>query len=499
MSRGRDAEEGAWVVTHPTSPSERIVVREARDVVDAVNSGLVRGGNEKAIVLIALGGIFIDAYDFTSVAFGLPSIAEEFGLSAIAEGVVGASIMIGALLGALFGGYLVDRIGRYKMFMADMLFFVVSALGCAVAVNVEMLTAFRFLMGVGIGLDFPVALAFIAEYTALRGKGSRVNLWTPMWFMATGATFLVLLPMYFLLPESSQGDLWRWAVGFGALPALIVMAVRHRYMEESASWAARKGDLAHAVRILRRSYGADAVLADDAVTTPPDKPRLSMDGFRRLVSPRYRRRTILAGIIGAMQSAQYYAVGFFLPFIVGEFLGQGVLTTIVAPMAFNFVFGVGGGFLGVYLTNRLGSWKLAAYGFTACLVVLVALGALGEPTGTVPVLLVGLLLGVFMFSHSFGPGGQGMTMATLSYPTSLRGTGAGFGQAVLRIGSTVSLVLFPILTDRLGTGVFFVVAIAPLAALVALLAIRWEPVGRDVDADDFEVQHPSVERTGAQV
>lgn len=472
--------------TVTAAPNERIVVREARDVVDAINTGRVRGGNEKAIVVIALGGIFIDAYDFTSLAFGLPDIAEQFGLGAVAEGVVGASIMVGALLGALFGGYLVDRIGRYRMFMADMLFFVVSALGCAVAVNVEMLTVFRFLMGVGIGLDFPVALAFIAEYTALRGKGSRVNLWGPMWYLATGATFLVLLAMYFLLPESAHGDLWRWAVGFGAVPALVVMAVRHRYMEESASWAARRGDLAHAVEILHRSYGVDAVLADDAVSTPPDRPRFTLDGFRRLVSPRFRQRTILAGVVGAMQSAQYYAVGFFLPFIIGEFLGQGVLTTIAAPMAFNFVFGVVGGFLGVAMTNRLGSWKLAAYGFTACLVVLVVLGVLGEPTGTVPVLLVGLLLGAFMFAHSFGPGAQGMTMATLSYPTSLRGTGAGFGQAVLRIGSTIALVLFPILTDELGTGVFFIVAIAPLTALVALLAIRWEPVGKDVDADDFE-------------
>lgn len=113
----------------PTAPRERIVVREARDVVDAINTGRVRGGNEKAIVVIALGGIFIDAYDFTSLAFGLPEIAEQFGLGAFAQGVVGASIMIGALLGALFGGYLVDRIGRYKMFMADMLFFVVSAPG----------------------------------------------------------------------------------------------------------------------------------------------------------------------------------------------------------------------------------------------------------------------------------------------------------------------------------------------------------------------------------
>ena len=59
-----------------------LIIRSARDVVDAVNSGAVRGGNEVAIVIIALGGIFIDAYDFTSVAFGLKDITATFHIDA---------------------------------------------------------------------------------------------------------------------------------------------------------------------------------------------------------------------------------------------------------------------------------------------------------------------------------------------------------------------------------------------------------------------------------
>lgn len=467
-------------------PGEKIVIHCARDVVDAVNSGRVKGGHEKAIIFIALGGIFIDAYDFTSLAFGLPDIAKTFGLSPLSEGLVGASIMIGALVGALFGGYLVDRIGRYKMFMADMLFFVVAALGCAVAVNAEMLTAFRFLMGLGIGVDFPVALAFIAEYSALRGKGSRVTLWQPMWYAATGSSFAVILPLYFLIPTADHGSLWRWAVGFGAVPALVVMAVRHRYMDESASWAARQGDLARAVGILRKSYGADAELAADADSTPAVKEKASLDAFRKLFSPTYRRRTILAGIVGATQSMQYYAVGFFLPVIIGSFFPDNRLITIVGPLVFNLLFGVTGGFAGVALANRLGSWKLASTGFAVCLFTLVVLGSIGTPHGTLMVSVVGLLIGGFVFFHSYGPGAQGMTMATLSYPTSLRGTGAGFGQATLRVGSTISLFLFPMLSKQLGSGVFYAVALAPLLGLVTLLAIRWEPVGSDVDAEDFD-------------
>lgn len=466
---------------------DTLVIRKAGDVVEAINSGRVSGGNERAIVLIALGGVFIDAYDFTSLAFGLKDIAAEFELSSLAEGIVAASIMVGAFIGAIFGGYLVDRIGRYRMFMADMLFFVFAAIGCALAPNVELLTLFRFLMGIGIGLDFPVALAFIAEFSALKGKGGRVTLWQPMWYLATGTSFAVLLPLYFLLPESIHSELWRFAVGFGAVPAIVVLLVRRKYMEESATWAANQGELQRAVGILNKSYGADAVLAPESELVYPEaRPPASMRSFAILFRPRYRARTIVAGLVGMTQSIQYYAVGFFLPFIVGTFLAQGRLTTITVPLLFNFVFGVTGGFAGVRLMNRLGSRGLAMSGFGVCFVALLLLGFLGAPSGTLEGLVVGALLGIFVFFHSYGPGAQGMTMATLSYPTHLRGTGAGFGQAMLRIGSTISLLFFPIFAASLGTGVFYVVAIAPAIGLITLLIIKWEPIGYDVDVLDAD-------------
>ncbi len=68
--------------------------------------------------------------------------------------------------------------------MADMLFFVVSALGCALAPNMEVLVFFRFLMGFGVGMDIPVAMAFLAEFSRLKGKGSkgsRTVAWSPAW------------------------------------------------------------------------------------------------------------------------------------------------------------------------------------------------------------------------------------------------------------------------------------------------------------------------------
>ena len=77
-------------------------------------------------------------------------------------------------------------------------------------------------------------------------------------------------------------------------------------------------------------------------------------------------------------------------------------------------------------------------------------------------------------------------MATLSYPTTLRGTGSGFGQAVLRIGSTISLLLFPTLSKTFGTQVFLIVALAPAIGLLTLLLIKWDPTKNDVDDEDFD-------------
>jgi MFS family permease len=207
-----------------------------------------------------------------------------------------------------------------------------------------------------------------------------------------------------------------------------------------------------------------------------------------LFSRRYAPRTILAAVVNACQAAQYYAVGFALPVIITALLAQGKLTSIIGSLIFNLVFGVTGGFLGAWLAGRWGSWRLSTTGFTVCLVAALGLGVLGRPSAATLLTLVGVLLGAFMFTHAAGPGAQGMTMATLSYPTWLRGAGSGFSQAMLRVGSTVSLLLFPMLSKHLGTGVFFVVALLPALGLLALLLVRWDPVGVDVDADDAGAQ-----------
>jgi MFS family permease len=471
----------------------RLVLRSAQDVTNLINSGGLQKGKSFAITLIALGGIFLDAYDFTSLAFGMPYIAKDFGLTPGMLAVVSASIMVGALVGSVFGGYFVDKLGRFKVFMADMVFFVVAAIACAIAPDVWTLIIARFIMGVGIGVDFPVAFSFLAEYASRKKKGGTVSLWQPMWYVAVASTFALLIPVYFLFQNMHWGEnhMWRIVVGFGAVPAILIMIFRQKYMAESPSWAAQNLGLHEAAKILKQTYGVDAEVAPDAVDPRAERKQFQMtltQAWGKLVSKKYRGRTVLSAVINAGQSMEYYAVGFFVGQIVLAMLHtQNVMTNIISSLILNLCFGVTGGLLGAKLSGRIGPRKLALFGFCGTFVCMLIAGSLSNVEGAwsfVGAIVIGLLI----FCHAAGPGAQGMTMATMSYPTSLRGAGTGFTQIGVRLGAIAGLVFWPLATAALGTKALLVLAAVPAIAIVVILVNKWDPHGRDIDAEDYETE-----------
>ncbi|WP_042336989.1 MFS transporter [Paraburkholderia ferrariae] len=480
-----------------SSPSgPRALIRSAADVSQLVNAGAARGSNARIVVAIALGGVFLDAYDLGALAFGLKDVAREFSLTPAGTGFVASAITFGAIVGAFLGGFLTDRIGRYRVFMADMFFFVVAAIACALAPNAWVLGGARFVMGLGVGIDLPVAMAFLAEFSRLAGRGNkaaRVAMWCPVWYAAISVSYLLVLALFATLPASHSHLLWRLTLGFGAVPALAIIAVRSRYISESPIWAANQGDLAGAARILKRSYGIDAEVAP-GVPGVPGVPGQAAGSGRRAASLRnygallrgvYTRRTVLATVIGVASAFAYNAVAFGLPVILSSFLAQSMLTTILASLVLNLGFAFVGGLIAVRTVPRLGAWKLTVWGYAVQFAALVGLAIVGKPSAAVEVVIAVALLAAFLFGQGIGPGSHSMSFASLSYPTSLRGVGVGLNQTLMRASSTVSLFLFPVLAAALGTRVFWIIAIAPLCGLAALLAVRWEPSGYDVDAEDF--------------
>jgi MFS transporter, putative metabolite transport protein len=474
-------------------PRRPIIIRSASDVSGIVDAGIdhsdpiaQRRARRKTllVMVIALGGVFVDAYDFTSLGIGTIQLRHEFHLSAAAVGLLSATMAFSAMFGALFGGYFVDKLGRKDMFLLDLWFFVISAIGAALAPNLTILILFRLLMGLGVGLDFPVALSFVVEFCDRARRGLFVNSSYVNWCLAALVGFAATYIGYVL---GAGENLWRIAVGFGAVPALILLVLRYRYMLESPLWVAHQGDLAAAAAILRKTRKLDVEVAPDAVQEPPQRPQSMLEAARNIFSPRYRPRAILSAVISCVQSIEYYAVIFYLPVISQLIFGPSLLNAILGGAIFNAV-GLVGSVFQARVCDRLGLRPLALGGAALTAVSLCGI-ALGHALGSL--VLQAIMLAAFMLGHTTGPGPQGMAYAALSFPTPIRGSAVGWAQGMLRVGSIVGFLFFPMVLAACGfTTTFALLAAAPLIIAAVTLIIRWEPIGVDIEAEAMPVPSP---------
>ena len=117
----------------------------------------------KKFWLLAGLGIMLDGFDFFIIGVANPLIAEDFGTNAWQKGLISAAAIVGAMFGAAVLGPLGDKLGRRRIFKYDLWMFVVFSIGCMVAWDTWSLIAFRFLLGIAIGLDYPIAASYLAE------------------------------------------------------------------------------------------------------------------------------------------------------------------------------------------------------------------------------------------------------------------------------------------------------------------------------------------------
>lgn len=121
--------------------------------------------------LVAALGVMLDGFDFFIIGVANPLIAKDLGGSAADRGLLSAAAIVGAMLGAALLGPLGDRVGRSKIFRIDLWLFVVFSVACTFAWNLGALIAFRFLLGIAVGLDYPIAASYLAEILPARQRG----------------------------------------------------------------------------------------------------------------------------------------------------------------------------------------------------------------------------------------------------------------------------------------------------------------------------------------
>lgn len=150
---------------------------------------------QNRLTLLSGAGTFLDGFDLTVIAVALPLLVKQYSISAAMTGLVGASAVIGMLIGSLVLGHFTDRIGRRAMYLVDLIFFVVFAAMTALSQNVTELIVFRFLLGLGIGADYPISSTLVAEFGSRARRGRMVTGVAALWFVGAAAAYIVGLIM----------------------------------------------------------------------------------------------------------------------------------------------------------------------------------------------------------------------------------------------------------------------------------------------------------------
>lgn len=333
---------------------------------------------------LSAGLIALDGFDFFIIGVAIPFLQRDFGLSSAEIGAVAVAAVAGSLVGSLTLGPITDKIGRQTMLMVDVAIFVIATALTALAWNATSLIVFRFLVGVGIGADYPISVSYITENVPSRLRGRMVI--SAFTFQAVGAllgaaTGLITIYLFqTIYPDSTQPAIqyaWRWMLGVGLVLAIAVGILRFSFLLESPRYYIAKGDYEAASKAASKLLNEPIDITPE--TAPPERePSLQ---YRALFSPQYRRGTVLASVPWFLQDIATYGIGIFTPTIIGflafaseeNFMVKEIATA--KGTAFVDLFLIAGFLIAVLLIDRVGRIKLQVVGFLGMAVGLLILAA----------------------------------------------------------------------------------------------------------------------------
>lgn len=413
-------------------------------------------------IALALGvGWALDSFEVQIINSVIGPIAEEFGLSETQQILVYVPWFVGILLGALAFGYLADRLGRKRLFVATLLFYSTFAMLTATAWSFESLVGFRFLTGMGVGGEYAVVASAIAEFVPARHRG-RTNA-AVMNFWAVGGIVAGLAGIAFLSAFAADGG-WRLALLFGAVSALFALYAR-RLIPESPRWLAARGRQEEARRVVEEITG-ERPPAGEALIEPP---RPSVVAQLRELWSRYRGRLLFGMALDFSEAAGYYGLFTFTAVFVLTAGAVDVADNVIP--VFFLVANVGalaGGFTVAYALDRFGRKPTTVVTYTSAMLSVLILAA-ATTTGSPGLVLAALTLAVFCATTAWV--GAYPTFSEL-FPTHLRATGVGACVAVGRVGAIIGNVVLGLSAAAFGLSSGFAL-LAGFWAIGALAAVIW--------------------------
>jgi putative MFS transporter len=398
-------------------------------------------------------GWALDAMDVGLISFVMAALKVQWDLGSTELSWIASIGFVGMALGASLGGLLADRIGRRQVFALTLLVYGLATGASALAWSVGALMALRFVVGLGLGAELPVASTLVSEFAPARIRGRIVVVLEAFW--AVGWLLAAVIG-YVVVPTSDAG--WRWALVIGAAPALYAVFVR-RGLPESVRFLERRGRTAEAEAAVRRFESAAGVGA----VPSPEAEEAPTPGPAELWSTPMRRRTVALWLVWFFVNFSYYGAFIWLPTILvadGYSLVRSFGFTLVITLAQLPGYAVAAVLIETWGRRpTLATFLVGSAGAAALF---------GWAGGETMVLVAGMLLSFF----NLGAWGALYAVTPEIYPTALRGTGAGWAAGFGRIASIVAPLLVPVLLDagdnELAFAVFGVAFLAAAAAAVTL-------------------------------
>ncbi|MDK3258274.1 MFS transporter [Blastococcus capsensis] len=382
-------------------------------------------------------GWALDAMDVGLISFVMLALAAQWGLSGTELSLIGSIGFVGMALGATLGGLLADRFGRRQVFAVTLLVFGLATGAAALSWSVGALLVFRFIIGLGLGAELPVASTLVSEFAPARVRGRVVVMLEAFW--AVGWTLAALIG-YFVVPRSDDG--WRWALAIGAVPALYAVVVR-RGLPESVRFLELRGRTDEAEAAVRRFERAARV---EPVASPPPEPPARTPGPGALWAAGNRTPTAALWIVWFSINFAYYGAFIWLPTLLfndGFSLVKSFQYTLFITLA-----QLPGYAVAAYLIEKWGRRPTLA---TFLVGSAVGAGMFAAADADTAVLATGMVLSFF----NLGAWGALYAVTPEIYPTALRATGAGAAAGFGRLASIAAPLCVPLLVDAGGTGLVF--------------------------------------------
>jgi len=448
-------------------------------------------------------GVFLDGFDLFVMSIALPLIIVQFTATPLEQGIVASAAVVGAIFGALIGGRLCDRFGRKKVFLIDLLVFVAFAVLSAYAWNIESLILFRFLLGVGIGADYPVCASYVSEFMPKRIRGRMLI--AAFSFQAVGIFAAAAVGLFILAVYPSESA-WRWMMVAGAVPALLILVLR-RGLPESARWHIQRKEWKLAVGVVRYmipdfklSKSVRPPVAEAVQEKPENVPawHAHLDSYIELFSKKNLRRTILITVPWFFMDFAFYGVGIFTPILIAAMIGtDGTGLNFIAQDFFSSeytvvldVFLVIGFMLNILFIERIGRIRLQLAGFIgmAAGMFILALSQSGSQT-IIALAFVGF--GLFNLLMNWGPNATTFLLPAELFPTRLRATAHGLASAVAKVGAVCGILFVPLMKAAAGVqATVIIIGVICIVAFIVTWLTRIDMTGRsleDVEGGDYQV------------